>query len=127
MQASITRFALFFALVVVSLVPRQAAAQAGKYSFMQMTTIESVIAGGMGRSKVSFTPEFKGAKEGVLENLFSLTGLNLGNLRKNEESINTYMQQISDDGWELVSTVPLTYSLPGSGLFMTRYVFRKAK
>jgi hypothetical protein len=127
MQPPLIRFALFLALLVSPLLPHRAAAQAGKYSYLQMTTIESVVAGGMGRSKVSFTPEYKGVKEGPLENLFSLTGLNMGNLRKNEVSITTFIQQISDDGWELVSTVPLTYSLQGSGLFMTRYIFRKTK
>ncbi|PJJ54595.1 hypothetical protein [Hymenobacter chitinivorans] len=127
MQSRFTRIAFLLALLVLPLLPHRAAAQAGKYTYMQMTTIESVIAGGMGRSKVSFTPEFKGAKEAPLENLFSLTGLNMGNLRGNEEAINSYMQKISDDGWELVTSVPLTYSLQGSGLFMTRYIFRKAK
>ncbi|TGE27205.1 hypothetical protein [Hymenobacter metallicola] len=127
MQSSFTRLVLLLTLLILPLLPHRAAAQAGKYTYLQMTTIESVIAGGMGRSKVSFTPEFKGAKEAPMENLFSLTGLNMGNLRKNEETIHSYMQQISEDGWELVTSVPLTYSLQGSGLFMTRYIFRKAK
>ncbi|MCC2548270.1 hypothetical protein LJY25_17605 [Hymenobacter sp. BT175] len=126
MKSPITRFTLLLALLVLPLFSYKATAQT-KYSIMEMTTIESVIAGGMGRSKVSFVPEYKGVKEAQLENLFSLTGLNLGNVRKNEESIQSYLQQLSDDGWELVTSVPLTYSLQGSGLFMTRYIFRKAK
>ena len=57
------------------------------YQFLQMTTIESIVPGGMGRSRVLFTPEFKGTKETPMENLFSLVGINLGNVHTNEETI----------------------------------------
>ena len=131
MQLSLTRFAVFLAFLVLPLLPRQAAAQSGKFTYLQMTTIESVVAGGMGRSRVLFTPEFKGQKELEMENLFSLAGINLKNVRANEETILRFLSDINAEGWELVQTTPLTQTLQsagttGQGIFMTRYLFRKS-
>ena len=105
----------------------QAQSVAGSFSYQNVTTIESVVAGGFGRSKVIFTPAFKGLAEAPLENLFSLTGLNMSNVTKNEETINRLMQTMNDEGFVLVQAVPLTSSIQGGGIFMTRYIFRKAK
>ncbi|OON70460.1 hypothetical protein [Hymenobacter sp. CRA2] len=106
--------------------------KAGSYQFMQMTTIESIVAGGLGRSRVIFTPEFKGTKEAQMENLFSLTGINLQNVRANEETLLRYLQELQADGWDLVQLTPLTQTLQsagstGQGIFMTRYLLRKPK
>ena len=116
------------ALLVTGVAVKPAAAQApGNYAYQMITTIESVVPGGLGRSKVSYTPAYKGIKEAPMENLFSLTGLNMTNLQKNEETIVAITQQMAGDGFELVQTMPLTSSIQGSGIFMTRYLFRKAK
>jgi hypothetical protein len=105
----------------------QTTSKAGPYTYQLVTTIESVVPGGFGRSKVSFTPAYKGTKETGMENLFSMTGLNMGNLQKNEETILQLTQQMAEDGFELVQALPLTSSIQGSGIFMTRYIFRKGK
>ncbi|GAA3924188.1 hypothetical protein [Hymenobacter algoricola] len=102
------------------------------YTYMHMTTIESVVAGGLGRSRVLFTPDFKGQKEVEMENLFSLTGINMKNVRANEENILRFLSDVNADGWELVQAIPLTQTLQsggttGQGIFMTRYLFRKAR
>ena len=112
-----------------SLVARPAQAQnaPGSYTYQNVTTIESVVAGGFGRSKIVFTPSYKGMADAPLENLFSLTGLNMGNIQKNESTIQALMQTMNDDGYQLVQAVPLTSSIQGGGIFMTRYIFRKAK
>ncbi|MBO2008718.1 hypothetical protein [Hymenobacter negativus] len=116
------------ALLIGGLVAKPAQAQsAGNYTYQMITTIESVVPGGFGRSKVSYTPAYKGIREAPMENLFSLTGLNMGNLQKNEETIVAITQQMAGDGFELVQAMPLTSSIQGSGIFMTRYLFRKAK
>ena len=136
MHASrILRFLPAFLLLLLPLLPQRSQAQvskAGSYQFMQMTTIESVVAGGLGRSRVTFTPEFKGTKEAQMENLFSLTGINLQNVRSNEEVILRFVTDIQAEGWDLVQVTPLTQTLQsggstGQGIFMTRYLFRKAK
>ncbi|RAK66717.1 hypothetical protein [Hymenobacter edaphi] len=124
-----------FLLLLLPLLPQRSLAQvskAGTYQFMQMTTIESVVAGGLGRSRITFTPEFKGTKEATMENLFSLTGINMQNVRANEEAIIRYLQEVQTEGWDLVQVTPLTQTLQsggstGQGIFMTRYLFRKAK
>ena len=116
------------ALLVTGVAVKPAAAQApGNYAYQMITTIESVVPGGFGRSKVSYTPAYKGIKEAPMENLFSLTGLNMTNLQKNEETIVAITQQMAGDGFELVQAMPLTSSIQGSGTFMTRYLFRKTK
>lgn len=119
-------------ILLLSLLPQRSFAQSKGFQYLQMTTIESVVAGGLGRSRVMFTPEFKGAKETNMENLFSLTGINMGNVRSNEETILRYMQEVTSDGWELFQVIPLTQTLQNAGstnqgIFMTRYLFRKAK
>ncbi|UYZ58853.1 hypothetical protein [Hymenobacter latericus] len=122
-------------LLMLPLLPQRAVAQskpAGGYQYMQMTTIESIVAGGLGRSRVLFTPEFKGTKEAQMENLFSLTGINIANVRTNEETILRYLSEATADGWELFQVTPLTQTLQnagstGQGIFLTRYTFRKAK
>ncbi|GAB3837012.1 hypothetical protein GCM10028821_36500 [Hymenobacter jeollabukensis] len=121
--------------MLLPLLPQRGLAQvskAGSYQFMQMTTIESVVAGGLGRSRITFTPEFKGTKEAQMENLFSLTGINMQNVRANEETIIRTLQDVQNEGWDLVQVTPLTQTLQsggstGQGIFMTRYLFRKAK
>ena len=128
MFTNLTRSLCVAALLVTGVAVKPAAAQApGNYAYQMITTIESVVPGGFGRSKVSYTPAYKGIKEAPMENLFSLTGLNMTNLQKNEETIVAITQQMSGDGFELVQAMPLTSSIQGSGIFMTRYLFRKAK
>ncbi|MCC3157798.1 hypothetical protein LJ737_11165 [Hymenobacter sp. 15J16-1T3B] len=122
-------------LLLLPLLPQRSMAQVSKavsYQFMQMTTIESIVAGGLGRSRITFTPEFKGTKEAQMENLFSLTGINMQNVRANEETIIRTLQDVQAEGWDLVQVTPLTQTLQsggstGQGIFMTRYLFRKAK
>jgi hypothetical protein len=133
MRSALIRLLFVAVLLSGSLLRQPARAQATAYQFLQMTTIESVVPGGLGRSRVLFTPEWKGTRETTMENLFSLTGINLGNVRSNEEAIIRYLSEMSNDGWELYQTTPLTQVLNGTGgqssqgIFMTRYLFRKPK
>lgn len=92
--------------------------------FMQITTIESVVGGGLGRSKMIITKEDGSQEERELENLFSITGINFKNIKSNESGILQTLKSFTDAGWKLYSTVPLTLSPGnnGSGIFMTRYL-----
>lgn len=128
MLFNVTRSLLVVGLLTAGASTLPAKAQsAGNFTYQLVTTIESVVPGGFGRSRISYTPAFKGIKEAPMENLFSLTGLNMANLQKNEETIVAITQQMAADGYELVQALPLTSSIQGSGIFMTRYIFRKAK
>jgi len=99
-----------------------------KVKFMQITTIESVVGGGFGRSKMIITKEDGTQEESDMENLFSLTGINMKNIKSNETSILKVLKSYSDDGWRIQSTTPLTLSPNqnnGNGIFMTRYLLVK--
>lgn len=96
--------------------------------FMQITTIESVVGGGFGRSKMIITKEDGSQEEKDLENLFSMTGINFKNIKSNETGILQTLKSYTDAGWKLHSTIPMTLS-PGSngaGIFMTRYLLVKS-
>jgi hypothetical protein len=102
-------------------------AQQKPVQFMQVTTVESVVGGGLGRSKMIITKEDGSQEERDLENLFSIAGINFKNIRENENNIIRTLKSFTDNGWKLLSTVPLTLSpnQGGSGIFMTRYLFQK--
>ncbi|MBE7170025.1 MAG: hypothetical protein INR73_05505 [Williamsia sp.] len=95
--------------------------------YVQITTIESVVNGGLGRSKMIVTKEDGSQDEKDLNNLFSMVGINFKNIRENESSIIGTLKSYTDNGWKLVSTVPLTLSPGnnGTGIFMTRYLLCK--
>jgi opacity protein-like surface antigen len=95
--------------------------------FMQITTIESVVGGGLGRSKMVITKEDGTQEEKDLENLFSMTGINFKNIKSNESSILQTLKLYTDAGWKLHATIPMTLSpgQNGSGIFMTRYLLVK--
>lgn len=95
--------------------------------FMQITTIESVVGGGFGRSKMVITKEDGSQEEKDLENLFSMTGINFKNIKSNESEIMQTLKSYIDAGWKLKTTIPLTLSPGnnGAGIFMTRYLLVK--
>ena len=102
------------------------AQQAGS-KFVQITTIESVVGGGMGRSKMIITKEDGSQEERDMENLFSITGINFKNIKNNETAILNALKSYTDTGWKILSNSPLTLS-PGTngyGIFMTRYLLVK--
>jgi hypothetical protein len=120
---------ILFALALIITVSSGAFAQDIKTDakFMQITTIESVVGAGFGRSKMLITKEDGTQEEKDLENLFSMTGINFKNIKSNEAFIIQTLKSYIDAGWKLQSTVPLTLSPGnnGSGIFMTRYLLVK--
>jgi hypothetical protein len=97
--------------------------------FMQINTVESVVAGGMGRSKVIVTNPDGSQKENDLENLFSLTGINFKNIKENEEKILKLLKTYTDEGWKIDYVTSFTLSQNDSGaggIFMTRYLLSKS-
>lgn len=95
--------------------------------FMQITTIESVISGGFGRSKMVITKEDGSQEDRDMENLFSLTGMNLKNIKSNESDILKVIKTYTDQGWKMYQVTPMTLSPgdKGPGIFMTRYLLSK--
>ena len=115
-------------LVVYTSVNAQDAKTETSKQFMQINTVESVVAGGFGRSKMIITAPDGSQKEADLENLFSLTGINFKNIKENEDKIIKILKSYTDDGWKLDHVTSLTLSQNDNGaggIFMTRYLLSK--
>ena len=100
------------------------------YEWQQVTVVESVVEMGIGRSRIiSSGPNGKLSEEKIL-NLFSATGINFGNIQKNDSKISETISNLSNQGWELVevTTGVSMYGRENSdGIYMTRYLFRRSK
>lgn len=97
--------------------------------FMQITTVESVISGGLGRSRMIITNPDGSQKESDMENLFSLTGINFKNIKQNEDKIISTLKEYTGNGWKVDQVTSLTLSpndTGSGGIFMTRYLMSKA-
>lgn len=118
---------LLILLIAGTLIHSNVQAQKTTTRFTQITTIESVVGGGLGRSKMLITKEDGSVEEKDLSNLFSLGGINFKNIRENDVSILQTLKSFTDDGWKIFSTTPLTLSPGnnGAGIFMTRYLLVK--
>jgi hypothetical protein len=96
--------------------------------FMQINTVESVVAGGLGRSRMIVTNPDGSQKETDMENLFSMAGINFKNIKENEDKLVKTLKTYTDDGWKLDHVTSLTLSQNDSGaggIFMTRYLLSK--
>ncbi|MCF8450948.1 MAG: hypothetical protein K9G49_13835 [Taibaiella sp.] len=102
------------------------------YEYKQITAVESVIPGGLGRSRILTTDDDGQMREKELKNFYSMVGINFNNIANNDRVIVDRLNDYSATGWELVqvSTATNEQSSGGSssgGLFITRYIFRKAR
>lgn len=99
--------------------------------YMQMTTIESVVPGGAGRSRLILTDPSGKAQEIKMENFFSLVGINFENIEYNDITVAKKLTELSTAGWEVVQVSSGAYS-PASeresaGIFITRYLLKRPK
>lgn len=94
--------------------------------YMQITTIESVVPGGLGRSKMITTKPNGEIEEINLENFFSMVGINFANVRNNDKVITQKITELTKDGWKLEHVTSGVYGVEKStGIFITRYLFKK--
>jgi hypothetical protein len=103
--------------------------QAQQYTYRQFSTIESVVPGGLGRSRVIVSDQADQEVGKDLMNFYSMTGINFKNIANNDRLIVDQINQFTADGWEL-HTVTTGVNSPGegkggTGIFITRYLFRK--
>lgn len=125
------------ALIVIAVLsfrpsPSAAPSQAVTYEYFQFSTIESVIPGGLGRSRILTTDHDGQVLEKELKNFYSMVGLNFKNIANNDQAIVSRINEYSNQGWELVNVVTGSHAQSSDGnssggLFITRYLFRKAK
>jgi hypothetical protein len=99
------------------------------YEFMTVSMVESLVPGGMGRSRIIATNQQGKIEEGVLKNFFSLGGINFENLRDNDLTITRKLGEMTDNGWELVAVTNGSVSPGdnGAGIYLTRYLFKRPK
>lgn len=106
-----------------------------QYEFKLVTTIESVVPGGLGRSRM-ITSDARGAtEEREMKNFFSMVGINFKNVRENDALITDKITRMTEEGWELHNVTAGVYSpgvtsdatSAGAGIFITRYLFRRTK
>ena len=105
---------------------------ATNYEYKQFSTVESIVPGGLGRSRILSTDKSGTMVEKDLMNFYSLVGINFGNISNNDKLIVDKVNEYCSDGWELyqVTTGSSTSQSNGNtsnGIFITRYLFRKAK
>jgi hypothetical protein len=94
--------------------------------YLQITAIESVVPGGLGRSRLVSVDSKGGLEEEKLKNFFSMVGINFGNIRENDQSITKKITELTLQGWELESVNTGVYAADKStGIFITRYLFKK--
>lgn len=128
---------IFSALVVFAAFsfrpsPAPSTPQGVTYEYFQFSTIESVIPGGLGRSRILTTDHDGQLLEKDLKNFYSMVGLNFKNIANNDQSIVSRINDYSSQGWELMSVVTGSHAQTSEGnssggLFITRYLFRKPK
>ena len=94
----------------------------------QVTVVESVVPGGLGRSRMISLDENGKMEETKLENFFSMAGINFGNIRENDQQITNKITELTNDGWHLYQVTSGVYSgnnNSNNGIFITRYLFSK--
>ncbi len=99
--------------------------QAQAYTYRQFSTIESVVPGGMGRSRIITSDKDGQDLEKDMLNFYSLTGINFKNVANNDKLIVDNINQFTADGWELYQVTAGVQSSDKAGIFLTRYLFRK--
>lgn len=100
------------------------AAPAG-YTWRQFSTIESVVPGGMGRSRIIISDAGDQEIGKDLLNFYSLVGINFKNIANNDRLIVDNINQWTSEGWELTNVTTGVQSTDKNGIFITRYLFRK--
>lgn len=99
-------------------------------NYMQVTTIESIIPGGLGRSRIIVTDASGKQTEEELKNFYSMVGINLENIKSNEVGILKKLNDMAAQGWKVVHVTAGTQSPSEQypqGIFITRYLLAQEK
>jgi hypothetical protein len=95
------------------------------YTYLQFSTIESVVPGGLGRSRVIISDQGDQEVGKDLLNFFSMVGINFKNIASNDRLIVETVNEYVAKGYELHTVTTGVQSNEKTGLFITRYLFRK--
>lgn len=133
---------------------------AQEVEYKVITSVESIVPGGIGRSRIiseqedevdyeAYTTERTDGKksdqgkvkrgdikienfeETKLLNFYSLTGINFQNIASNDAVISNKINSLAEKGWELAFVTSGAEADAGkgdgTGIFITRYVFKRRK
>lgn len=99
---------------------------ASKVKVMQLTAVESLVGGGMTRSRLISSTADGSINEEDLGHFYSLVGIKFDNIRSNDMTIALKLEEYLNDGWELVSSTTTFGSSSGeNGIVITRYLLKK--
>lgn len=101
------------------------APQATAFTYRQFSTIESVVPGGLGRSRIIISDQTDQEVGKDLMNFYSMVGINFKNIANNDRLIVDNINQYTAEGWELYTVTTGVQSNDKTGIFITRYLFRK--
>jgi hypothetical protein len=102
---------------------------APSYEYTTFTTIESIIPGGMGRSRMLLDDGSGSLDEQKIKNLYSVMGIKMENIFQNDQSVTDKINDLSESGWELafVNTGVQSPNDGANGIYCTRYILRRVK
>lgn len=144
--------------LIVSFTNAEKTQTAETYEFTSFTVVESVVPSGIGRSRIIYALEsrdykefssvqteedntpnksdrreirVKNFEETKLLNFFNLGGIRFQNIAANDAVINSKVNSMLNEGWELLNIVSGVESVAGendaNGIFITRFYFKKKK
>jgi phosphoribosylanthranilate isomerase len=145
--------AMVLSIALIALIDEPILAQ---YEFTSFTVVESIVPGGAGRSRIISATEERNHEDYVsingkdgrnkssrkdirmetfeeikLLNFYSFAGLRFQNIAANDAVINSKVNAMMADGWELVSINSGVESdageKDGNGIFITRFYFKREK
>lgn len=145
-----------FSALLIAFLTLTAEPLAAQYEFTSFTVIESIVPGGLGRSRIITASEtrnhtdfetgsiedgrnkssrkdirVKDYEEIKLLNFYSMAGIRFENIAANDAIINSKVNAMMADNWELVSVNSGVESdageKDGNGIFITRFYFKRKK
>jgi hypothetical protein len=99
-----------------------------RIKWLQITAVESVVPGGIGRSRMISIDDEGKMEEIKIQNFFSMAGINFSNIRQNDLTITNKISELTNEGWELYDVTSGVFSGNKdntNGIFITRYLFKK--
>ncbi len=149
--------AIICTFLVAILTSFETKAQKG-YEFTSFTVIESIVPNGLGRSRIIHALEgrdykeftsvrseddntrnksdredirVKNFEETKILNFFNLGGIRFQNIAANDAVVNSKVNTMMNDGWELMTITAGVESdageKDGQGIFITRFYFKRPK
>jgi hypothetical protein len=100
------------------------------YEYMSLTTVESIVPGGLGRSRMLIDDGNGNLDEQKIKNLYSMVGIKMENVFDNDQDVVSKLNDLSSEGWELAfaNTGVQSPSQGGNtGIYCTRYILRRTK